>query len=149
MRVAADHGCESRGSPKCFDDGRETVPARSRPYIRPVLAAAVFFAIFVGFSAARSASADEFDTAADQFRTGDYAAALKAAEAATKPHYAEARWWQLRLECLKTLGRYTDGAKAFELSQRQHPTDAPIRVTAYDLLHSPADPGRRKRCSPS
>jgi predicted Zn-dependent protease len=90
----------------------------------------------------QSTQADEFDAALHKFRTGDYSAALQAAEEATKPHYAEARWWQLRLECLLTLGRYADGAKAFDLSQRQHPTDAPIRVAAYDLLRLAGVPER-------
>src|SRR5687768_15868048 len=73
--------------------------------------------------ASAPAQAAEYDDALAAFRTGDYAAALKPADAATAGNYADVRWWRLKLDCLNTLGRYRDGVAALEVALRQHYAD--------------------------
>jgi predicted Zn-dependent protease len=153
VRDSVPHGLRSNRSPSTLGDGDDAPAARlpGRPSPRPNLGRSIvphlcvpLFGTLLLLRGASHARAADYDTALTAFRAGNYAEALQSADEAIKQTYAESRWWRLQLECLATLGRYREGVAVFELSQRQHRTDAPIALAGYEVLRLGGSPQKAR-----
>ncbi len=128
----------SAASPKEFGVGEDPLAAPRRAHVRPWLAT-ILLAILV---APRSLAAADMVAAHESFQTGDYAAALKAAEEETAVGYADVRWWRLRVRSLTTLGRYREATEILDAGLRQHYADAGLRVLGHEPLQLIGKPER-------
>lgn len=120
----------SAASPNEFGVGEDPIAASRRPPAILWRSAVVLTLLLTP----PSLSAADMVASHEQFATGKYAEALKAAEEETAVGYADVRWWRLRVRTLTTLGRYREATEVLDAALRQHYADAALRVLGHEPL---------------
>ncbi len=90
--------------------------------------------------------ADEYEDAVAAFQHGKYEEALAAAEEATaQPFGDHANWWQLRLQCLVTLGKHRDGSDVLKKALERHVDNAGLHVIGWSVKRGQGKPDEARK----
>ena len=78
--------------------------------------------------------ADDYTDARDLVRTGQYEQAVAATDAGIRGRRLRESWWVLRLEMLRTLGRYDQAAEQLETALASLPQSIRLRWIGVDIV---------------
>ena len=90
-------------------------------------------------------SAGELENCQDLYKAGKYEDCLKRTGDAVLTGVADESWWQLRLRCLLTLGRYEEAQEDLLDALNRFRASVHLRFLAYDIFRFNARPDSAKQ----